>query len=400
MSRYVAIFFAVALMAVPGAARQRTAPPSDEVAACRILLEMPTLTVTYAVLKPANGSTPQHCYIQGTISGRIRFHMQLPVGADWNGRLLNIGDGGKDGDLDFANHRLAQGYAVANSNTGHDAGTHPGASFGSENLQSVIDFGYRAIHLTANASKAVIRRYYDRTPEFSYFEGCSTGGRQGLMEAQRYPADFDGIVAGAPVYDYQALNAGHVWMAQRVFEDDFTGNLAFDADGDGIPESLTKWEILRDTVLDQCDSTDGISDGVIDDPLSCNFNPDEDLAEWMCPRGVDADDCFTPPQLGLIQDLYRGPYDSNGVQIMTGLELGSEYGWSRNVFAHEGNNMIPFRLIYGMDHVNYLLYEESPGVPMPIPNDLSQFRTRTRHHPSLPGGSSRSMTLRRERPIS
>ena len=284
MSRYVAIFFAVALMEVPSAARQGTVAPSDEAAACRMLLEMPTLTVTYAVLKPANGSTPQHCYIQGTISGRIRFHMQLPVGADWNGRLLNIGDGGKDGDLDFANHRLAQGYAVANSNTGHDAGTHPGASFGSENLQSVIDFGYRAIHLTANASKAVVRRYYDRTPEFSYFEGCSTGGRQGLMEAQRYPADFDGIVAGAPVYDYQALNAGHVWMAQRVFEDDFSGNLAFDADSNGIPESLTKWEILRDTVLDKCDSTDGISDGVIDDPLSCNFNPDRDLAEWMCKK--------------------------------------------------------------------------------------------------------------------
>ena len=223
-------------------------------------------------------------------------------------------------------------------------------------LAHFLDFGYRAVHLTANASKAAVRRYYNRAPEYSYFEGCSTGGRQGLMEAQRYPADFDGIVAEAPVYDYQTLNAGHVWMAQQVFKDNFAANLAFDTDGDGIPESLTKSEILSDTVIDQCDALDGISDGLLADPLSCNFDPDRDLAEWMCPAGVDADDCITRPQLQTIKDFYRGPVDSNGVQITEGLALGSEYGWSRNVYAHEGNNMTPFRLIYGLDHVN----ESSP----------------------------------------
>ena len=117
------------------------------------------------------------------------------------------------------------------------------------------------------------------------------------MEAQRYPDDFDGIVAGAPVFDYQRLNAGHVWMAQRVFANNFAGNLAFDRDGDGIPESLTKWEMLRDAVLAKCDAADGIRDRVIDDPPSCPFNPQVDLADRKCPAGTDRDDCFTPAQL-------------------------------------------------------------------------------------------------------
>ena len=128
-----------------------------------------------------------------------------------------------------------------------------------------------------------MRAYYGRAASYTYFEGCSTGGRQGLMEAQRYPDDFDGIVAGAPVFDYQRLNAGHVWMAQRVFANNFAGNLAFDKDGDGIPESLTKWEMLRDAVLAKCDAADGIRDRVIDDPPSCRFNPQVDLADRIAP---------------------------------------------------------------------------------------------------------------------
>ena len=126
-------------------------------ATCERLATMPNLTITVASLKSAVNDVPEHCYIQGTIAGRIRFHMQLPLPANWNGRLLNIGDGGKDGQLDFADPRLAQGYAVANSNTGHDSGAEPRASFADHNLDAILDFGYRAVHLTANASKAVIR---------------------------------------------------------------------------------------------------------------------------------------------------------------------------------------------------------------------------------------------------
>jgi feruloyl esterase len=341
-------------------------------ATCAALMEMPDVTITYAVIKPATTTTPQHCYVQGNIQGRIRFHMQLPMRSGWNGKLVNIGDGGKDGDLDFADNYVAEGYATANSNMGHDAGSTPGASFAYENLASMIDFGHRAVHLTANASKAIVRAYYRSAPRYSYFEGCSTGGREALMEAQRYPDDFDGIVSGAPVYDYQALNVSHVWMAQRVFADNFAGNLAFDKDGDGIPESLTKLNILRDAVLAKCDARDGIKDGVIDNPPACDFKPEVDLSSRMCPQDRNADDCFTRRQIQTIKDIYRGPYDSRGVAIYKGMDLGSEYDWARTMIAHRGNNMFPAKLLYGVDHVNYLFYEKSPGVPPANRTDTKQ----------------------------
>ena len=220
--------------------------------------------------------------MRGAIPPGIAYHVQLPLPDNWNGRFLKYGDGTKDGDLDYADHRLAEGYAVANSNMGHDAGAEPGAWFAFDNRQAEIDFGYRAVHLTANAGKAVVAAYYERPATRSYFEGCSTGGREGLIEAQRFPNDFDGIVAGAPVFMYQELNAGHTWLLQRMFRNDYAGNLAFDADGDGKPESLRKLEILADAVLARCDSNDGIEDGVVDEPLMCDFEPKRDLARASC----------------------------------------------------------------------------------------------------------------------
>ncbi len=372
MFKYCVILL-IAMPYGPAAAQQNPqSAPATAQAQCQGLLNLAQLTISRAELRPASPTAPSHCYIQGTIASRIRFHMQLPLPENWNGRLLNIGDGGKDGQLDFADNRLAQGYAVANSNSGHDSASQPGASFADQDLNAAIDFGYRAVHLTANTSKSVVRFYYGRPPAYTYFEGCSTGGRQGLMEAQRYPDDFDGIVAGAPVFDYQRLNITHVWMAQRVFADNFAGNLAFDKDGDGVPESLTKWEILRDAVVAKCDALDGIRDGVIDDPPSCPFNPVADLAQRMCPAGVNRDDCFTPRQIQTIQDLYRGSHDSHGTSIFKGMDLGSEWKWNVTMFPHRGNGMLPYKLIYGMDHVNFLFYEKSPGVPMPNPTDLRQ----------------------------
>ena len=323
-----------------------------------------------ARLRPAAGATPEYCYVKGTIPPGITYHVQLPLPSAWNGRFLKWGDGTKDGDLDFADHRLAQGYAVANSNMGHDAGAEPGAWFGYDNRQAEIDFAYRAVHLTANAAKSVIEAYYDRKPDHSYFEGCSTGGREGLMEAQRFPDDFDGIAAGAPVMFYQELNAAHTWLLQRVFRDGFAGNLAYDADGDGKPESLRKLTILNDAVLAQCDAKDGIRDGVVDAPLACGFDPARDLADKMCASGVDGDDCFTPAQLQTIKDFYSGPYDSAGASVLKGRALGSELGWTEYM-PHAGNGMFPEHLYNARDHTAFLFYESDPGVPVPRANDLS-----------------------------
>jgi feruloyl esterase len=363
----LATVFSLIALVIPIGARQSSPERRDRQVSCEALLDMPNLTITRAVSRPASGSTPAHCYVQGTIDSRIRFHMQLPLHGNWNGRLLNIGDGGKDGVLNFADRRLAQGYAVANSNTGHDSGSEPRASFAHDDLDAVIDFGHRAVHVTAIASKTLVQYFYGRPAAHTYFEGCSTGGRQGLMEAQRYPDDFDGIVAGAPVFDYQRLNITHVWMAQRVFADSLAGNLAFDKDGDGVPESLTKWEILRDAVVAKCDANDGIRDGVIDDPPLCRFDPAVDLKNRMCPAAANRDDCFTPRQIQTIRDLYRGPHDSRGVRIFKGMDLGSEWDWNETIFPHRGNRMVPAKLVYGVDHVNFLFYEKSPGVPPPNP---------------------------------
>src|SRR4051812_48625773 len=366
MSRTAVAALAVAttvLLIAPLAAQGRRGggaarPQLSDEEACRGLTELSTLTITSASFKAAQGGTPEHCQVYGIIAGRIHFVMQLPARSAWNGRLLNVGDGGKDGAVNLSNNRVVQGYAVANSNMGHDSGSEPGASFGT-NLESVIDFGYRAVHLTAITSKALVRAYYGRAAAHTYFEGCSTGGREGLMEAQRFPEDFDGIVAGAPVFDYESVNVAHVWMAQRVFKDRFAGNLAFDKDGDGVPESLTKWQMLRDAVLAKCDARDGIKDGLIDDPLACDFKPEVDLEKQMCHGDANADACFTKRQLQLIVDFYRGPYDSRGKSIRKGLALGSEFGWDSGRLVHKGNNMTPGNLGVGGDHVNFLFYKES-----------------------------------------
>ena len=209
----LAVVSSLTVLVIPIAGRQSSSEDRGRQVQCEALLDMPNLTITRAVSKPASGSTPAYCYVQGTIDSRIRFHMQLPLHGNWNGRLLNIGDGGKDGVLNFADRRLAQGYAVANSNTGHDSGAEPRASFAHDDLDAMIDFGHRAVHLTAIASKTLVQYFYGRPAAHTYFEGCSTGGRQGLMEAQRYPADYDGIIAGAPVNARVHQMIWELWVA-------------------------------------------------------------------------------------------------------------------------------------------------------------------------------------------
>ena len=344
---------------------------SEAELACLELAHIRNLTLTSAELVEATDSTPQYCYVKGIISPSISYHVQLPLPDNWNGRFVNWGDGGKDGDLDFADYRVAQGYAVANSNTGHDNGSEPGASFAFDNRQAEIDFGYRAVQLTVNAAKTAIQAYYGEDPSYSYHEGCSTGGRQGLMEAQRYPYDFDGIVVGAPVNHYQAVNVSHVWMLQQMYQDDFAGMLAFDADQDGRFDSLNKLDMLQETVLDKCDAIDGITDGVINDPLACDFDPEVDLAGKMCAGDVNVDDCFTRAQLQTIKDFYRGPYDSRGVSVFKGKAFGSEFGWPGRYVPHTGSEALPSVLTNSANHVNYLFYEDDPGVPTGNPGDLS-----------------------------
>ena len=342
-------------------AAQSATVTADERAGCAALQQTRNLTITYAAVATTRDGTA-YCYVKGILPPAIQFHVQLPLPNAWNGRFLKWGDGGKDGDLDFADARVAEGYAVANSNTGHDNGAEPGSSFAWNNRQAEIDFGYRAVHLTTVAGKTLVRRYYGRTPEYSYFEGCSTGGRQGLMEAQRYPDDFDGIVAGAPANHYQNMNAVRVWLLQRMFRDDFAGALAFDTDRDGQFDSVRKMDLLADAVLAACDQNDGVKDGVIDDPLSCDFDPRRHLAAQRCADDLDADDCFTAAQVQTIRDFHAGPRDSQERPIYAGKPIGSEPGWTRLFIPYTGNRFNPGAVGLGGDHLNYLFYDIDPGV--------------------------------------
>ena len=347
-------------------AAQTAAVTESERSNCEALLQTRNLTITYAGVATTRDRTT-YCYVKGILPPAIKFHAQLPLPARWNGRFLKWGDGGKDGDLDFADHRVAEGYAVANSNTGHDNGAEPGSSFAYDNRQAEIDFGYRAVHLTSVAAKTLVRRYYGRPPEYSYFEGCSTGGRQGLMEAQRYPDDFDGIVAGAPANHYQDMNAVRVWLLQRMFRDDFAAALAFDTDGDGRFDSVRKMELLADAVLTACDRDDGVTDGVINDPLRCDFDPARDLGDMRCPGDVDGDGCFTTAQLQTVRDFHAGPRDDQERPIYAGKPLGSEPAWTRLFIPYTGNRFAPGAVGLGGDHLNYLFYDTDPGV---APSDL------------------------------
>ena len=366
-TRFVALAALIAA-APPGSAagaQDEEATGADRVG-CEALLHVRNLTLTYAGLAETAGGAA-YCYVKGILPPAIHFHVQLPLPRDWNGRFLKWGDGGKDGDLDFADHRVAEGYAVANSNTGHDNGAEPGSSFAYDNRQAEIDFGYRAVHLTAAAAKTVVRSYYGDEPAYSYFEGCSTGGRQGLMEAQRYPTDFDGIVAGAPANHYQEMNAVRVWLLQRMFRQDFAGALATDTDGDGRFDSVRKLDLLADAVLAACDRNDGVADGVIDDPLACGFDADRDLGPHRCPAGEDGETCFTAAQIRTIRDFHAGPRDRHGQPIYAGKPFGSERQWAGLFIPYTGNRFAPGAVRLGGDHLNYLFYDDDPGVP---PADL------------------------------
>ncbi|WP_162536969.1 tannase/feruloyl esterase family alpha/beta hydrolase [Granulicella sp. WH15] len=341
------------------------APASSE--ACHSLIGTPNLTILSAETVAASGKLPAYCQVYGLIAPAIHWQAQLPLGDTWNGRLLNIGNGGKAGNFQFAFNRLAQGYAVVSNNTGHDNGAEPNSSFAFNNKQEFFDYAYRAIHVTANASKALTLAFYGKPQKHVYFEGCSTGGRQGMLEAQRYPADFDGIVIGSPAIDFTKLNVAHIWTEKHLLENHAAGNLAFDKDGDGSFKDLKKVDILHDAVLAKCDAKDGIKDGVINDPRQCDFKPAEDLKQYACPADKNADNCFTKAQLHTIEAIYAGPHDSKGTKIFYGPSFGSEVQWPKNVIPWGGNQFLPTNLIYELDHANFLIYEDSPGLP---PNEI------------------------------
>lgn len=279
-------------------------------------------SVTTGSFTPPGGrpiaNLPAFCRVVGVIrpssDSDIRFEVWMPA-SGWNGKLQGVGNGGFAGSIEFAgmSAAMARGYATASTDTGHNGGsTDAGWALG--HPEKATDFGYRAIHETAGKAKTLIAAYYGGAPRRSYFNACSNGGRQALMEAQRFPADYDGIVAGAPANFWTHLLAAASWDLQATLEEP----------GSYIPAG--KLPAITAAALAACDSLDGIKDGVIDDPSQCRFDP----AVLLC-KGPESGSCLTAPQVAALKKIYGGPRDSKGAQLFPGYSPGGEAetgGWA------------------------------------------------------------------------
>lgn len=307
----------VALLALASAQSKATEAhvrlPSLDAPGCLALTDaaVPDTTITSAAVVPAAGALPEHCLVGGQISGtEINFALRLPT-TTWNGNLYHEGGGGLVGYIPEGARGLARGYAAVGTDTGH-VGSPPVPLFdGSWALghpERQLDFGFRAIHLVTVAAKQVVAVAYGTGPRYSFFEGWSNGGRQGMMEAQRYPDDYDGIIAGSPVMDLTGANIQHNYNQQTLM---------------ATPIPPAKLPLLAQAVLAECDSQDGLVDGLVDMPRGCSFDP----AVLACPAG-DAPDCLTLAQVDAAKKVYGGPVNSAGGQLHPGPLPGAEDGGS------------------------------------------------------------------------
>ncbi len=250
-------------------------------------------------------SLPAFCRVAATLTpvsdSEIKIEVWLPE-SGWNGNLQSVGNGAWAGTISYPamGTALAAGYATASTDTGHTGGDP--ATFVPGHPEKVIDFSYRAVHEMTVAAKAIIQGRYGNNPKYSYWNGCSTGGRQALTEAQRYAADYDGIIAGAAAIDTTHLQGAQVWSAEVVHKDEASY----------IPPA--KYAVLHAAVLEACDELDGVKDGVLENPTKCHFDPEK----LLC-KDADSASCLTAPQVAAARKLYAGPVNSHGKSLFPGL---------------------------------------------------------------------------------
>lgn len=280
-------------------------------------LGLPDVVSIKTKMISADGDIPAHCRVDGVIDPEIAFQVNLP--ANWNNRFYMVGNGGHAGQdpdsqaqVGNRNAALAQNFVMASTNTGHDSGKEPGASFVMSNPQKAIDYAYRAVHLTAVTAKDIANQYYGKAVAHSYWNSCSNGGRQGMLEAQRYPDDFDGIVANAPWVDQTGFTIGALWNHRALTDASLAGQQV----------TADKMALVAKHVMEKCDAVDGLVDGLIDDPRACSFDVAADVPS--CSASANDNSCLTSAQANAIQKIYDGPRDSQGKQIFPGFMLSSE----------------------------------------------------------------------------
>ena len=258
---------------------------------------------------------PEYCRVAAVLTpsadSHIEMELWLPT-ATWNGKFQAVGGGGWAGSLSLPamGTALREGYATASNDTGHQGGN---ALFGIGHPEKVIDYAYRAVHEMTVQSKALIETFYGRNPSLSYWNGCSTGGRQGLMSAQRYPEDYDAIIAGAPANYHSHLHVADVALSVPFLQDEARK----------VPPP--KLDLLNKAVLEACDTLDGVKDDLLQDPRQCRYDP----VALLCREG-DADNCLTAVQVETVKSAYAPIRTGEGEIVFPGKSYGSEYSWNLN----------------------------------------------------------------------
>ena len=302
------------------------------------ILDAPTKIISTKLVDESK-DLPEYCQVKAYVSPNVGIDLWLPT-TDWNGKFLEVACGGRCGyfgtETGACDDPLRRGYACLASDMGHTS-TGGDVIWAYNNMQAEIDYGFRGIHVSALSGKAIVNSFYSQTPDHSYLIGCSGGGRLGLMSAQRFPWDFDGIISGAPAISMSSLNIRYAW----------TLLVSRDENGQAI---LTKsdLELVNRAVLSQCDLDDGVKDGILSNPRHCAFEP-SDIA---CNR-AETSACLNPEKVEVVEKIYAGPTTSDGAKLyrgapLKGSELSSGASWTygNKTSALEKRVLENFRYIF------------------------------------------------------
>jgi feruloyl esterase len=291
-------------------------------------------------------TAPARCEVKAvsrpTSDSEIKIEVWLPI-KEWNGKYYQVGNGGWAGvvPLTAMVAPLRRGYVVAGTDGGHSGGGLGGAiTWAIGHPEKLIDFGYRALSETSVLAKALIRAHYGKGPSHNYFVGCSDGGREALMQAQRFPEDFDGIIAGAPANEWSGLCTSFLWNAHALSQEPQSA----------IPAA--KLAMVQKAVHAACDLLDGVKDGLIENPNACRFDP----ATLAC-NGADASDCLTPLQIAALKKIYSGPQNPRtGKSIYPGIPPGFEATWAPWIVNPAGQTL---QFGFGISYYRMAVFEDS-----------------------------------------
>lgn len=285
---------------------------------------------------------PAHCILDGYVNPTIKFQIRLPVRRNWNERYLLASCDGFCGEVEI--HRamagLVRNYATLTHDGGHTAYGFD-AIWAKGNLGDKIDFGHRANHVLAIVGKALVEAFYQQSAKYSIIAGCSKGGQAGVMAAQRYPEDFDGVIARGPTINYTKVNLINCMDNAKAIMDD----------EDNALMDVSYLDTIRSAAMASCDELDGLKDGLITDPRRCTFDP----ATLACGKTSSAQ-CLTPQQISAVEQLYAPSLDSRGNTLYGGLPMGSETEWYYWVLPEVGSPEKPWHYYAATEYMKYIAY--------------------------------------------